>query len=119
VVLLNIGLVSLLGGLSVLQIWRIHYDHQLYAEWQKSSLRQARSSRVFSHSMIAELPEPVQRYYKYAIAEGATLRGVVTLNMQGQFGMGTKHAPLYQPMCAQQILAALGGSFGKCSPAVD
>ncbi len=63
----------------------------------------------FSAEMVADLPEPARRYFLFAIAEGTPLYTVARLEMEGQFGMGDKATPNYQPMQARQVLAAPEG----------
>lgn len=63
----------------------------------------------FNQNMVADLPEPARRFFKFAIAEGAPLYTVARLEMEGQFGMGDKAAPGYMPMRAFQVLAAPEG----------
>lgn len=63
----------------------------------------------FSRDMVADLPEPARRYFKFAIREGTPLHRVADLTMQGQFGPGTKAHPNYMPMRAAQVLAAPDG----------
>lgn len=67
--------------------------------------RQPASPPVFSHSMLAGLPEPAQRFYRFAIAEGAPLVTVVDVQMQGRFDLGTIDAPSPQSMQARQVIA--------------
>ena len=64
---------------------------------------------LFSADMVADLPEPAQRFLTFAIREGTPLYTVAYLEMNGQFGLGDKTTPKYIPMSAKQILAAPEG----------
>jgi hypothetical protein len=59
--------------------------------------------------MVADLPEPARRYFAYMIQPGTPLVPVTEIDMTGQFSLGTKDDPRYQPMEARQILAAPEG----------
>ena len=65
--------------------------------------------QIFSFDMISGLPEPAQRFFTFAIAEGTPLLTVARIEMEGQFGMGAKADPGYLPMHATQVLAAPEG----------
>ena len=60
---------------------------------------------VFRPSVIADLPEPARRYFRYTIQLGTPLRTVVELTMSGELGLGSREFPNYRPMTARQILA--------------
>lgn len=60
---------------------------------------------VYDPALVADLPEPAQRYFNYTIRKGAPLRSVAEIDMTGEIGLGTLDAPGYQPMQAFQILA--------------
>ncbi|OXT02008.1 hypothetical protein B7H23_03495 [Notoacmeibacter marinus] len=64
---------------------------------------------MFSAAMVANLPEPARRFLTFAIAEGTPLYTVARIEMEGQFGMGDKEKPGYQPMRATQVIAAPEG----------
>lgn len=92
-----------------LVVWR-HSDRRAdSAEMDRLIALQPSDPPVFSLEMVAELPEPAQRFFTFAIAEGAPLSTVAVIEMEGQFGMGDKAAPGYMPMQATQVLAAPEG----------
>lgn len=64
---------------------------------------------LFAEEMVADLPEPARRYFSYAIRTGTPLLPVAEIEMTGQFSLGSKDDPSYQPMEARQILAAPEG----------
>lgn len=78
-------------------------------EWRRLAARQTKSGAVFDPAQVAHLPEPAQRYFGHVIAPGTPLHGVVAISMRGRFSLGTRSAPAYQPMRAEQILAAPHG----------
>ena len=79
------------------------------AEWLRLAALQPANPMRFDPAMVADLPEPAQRFFKFAIAPGAPLLSVAEIDMGGQFSLGTKDAPNYRRMQAQQILAAPHG----------
>lgn len=60
---------------------------------------------AFSLDMVADLPEPAQRFFAFSIAEGTPLATIVELEMRGEMGLGTRDEPRYQAMQAKQVLA--------------
>ena len=65
--------------------------------------------------MVADLPEPARRYFRFTISDGTPLYTVATLKMQGRFSLGSKAAPNYMDMSAMQVLAAPDGFVWKMS----
>lgn len=80
-----------------------------HAEWRRLARLQPALPKRFAPELIADLPEPAQRYFRFAIEPGTPLWPVVEIDMQGQFSLGTKDAPGYRPMEARQILAVPDG----------
>lgn len=68
---------------------------------------------MFDAGLIADLPEPAQRYFSFCILPGAPLRMVAEIAMSGELGLGTKARPSYLPMRAEQILAPPYGLVWK------
>lgn len=79
------------------------------AEWDRLSALQPEDPALFDEAMVAGLPEPARRYFTYAIRPGTPLLTVAEIEMTGQFSLGTKDDPRYQPMEARQILATPEG----------
>lgn len=99
-------LVIVLTGLAVL----VRLDRRAdRAEWDRLAALQPDDPRVFDERMVADLPEPARRHFTYAISPGTPLLPVVEIEMMGQFSLGTKDDPRYQPMEARQVLAAPEG----------
>ncbi|GGL81798.1 DUF6544 family protein [Wenxinia marina] len=105
-----------LAGLSIVALaaiglvaWRQLDHRQDRSEMSRLLALQPSDPPRFTASMVAGLPEPAQRYFRFAIAEGTPLYTVARLEMEGQFGMGDKSSPGYLPMSATQVLAAPQG----------
>jgi len=92
--------------LVVLRLWDGRADS---TEWQRLAALQPSAPALFSTDLIADLPEPARRYFTFAIQPGTPLLPVAEIDMTGQFSLGTKDNPSYQPMEARQILAAPQG----------
>lgn len=91
-----------------LHLWRRADARATAAEEARLADLPARA-RVFDPALVADLPEPVRRYFAFAIAPGTPLYRRVTLQMEGELGLGTKEAPGYFPFEASQIIAAPEG----------
>jgi hypothetical protein len=63
----------------------------------------------FDPSLVADLPEPARRFLSFAIAPGSRLSTVAEIRMQGELSLSSKQDPRYEPMRAQQVLAAPRG----------
>ena len=79
------------------------------AEWDRLAALQPEQPEFFDPEMVAGLPEPARRYFSYTIQPGAPLLPVAVIEMKGEFSLGTKEDPRYQPMEARQILAVPEG----------
>lgn len=79
------------------------------AEWNRLIALQPSDPVPFAPEMVNELPEPARRYFTYTIEAGTPLLPVAEIDMTGQFSLGTKDNPAYQPMAARQILAVPEG----------
>ena len=79
------------------------------AEWNRLAALQPDTTEIFAPERLADLPEPARRYFAYTIQPGTPLLPVAEIDMRGQFSLGTKEAPNYQPMEARQILAVPEG----------
>ncbi|WP_112323412.1 DUF6544 family protein [Oceanibium sediminis] len=95
-----------LVGLAVLAFLDRRADR---AEWERLTALQPKDPPLFTAQMVADLPEPARRYFTYAISPGTPLLPVADIGMTGQFSLGTKDDPRYQPMEARQLLAAPEG----------
>ena len=79
------------------------------AEWNRLAALQPNTPEIFAPERVADLPEPARRYFAYTIQPGTPLLPVAVIEMTGQFSLGTKEDPRYQPMEARQILAVPEG----------
>lgn len=79
------------------------------AEWTRLAALQPDAPVSYDPKMVAELPEPAQRYFNYTITPGTPLLTVAEIEMGGQFSLGSRDNPSYQTMEAYQILAAPHG----------
>jgi hypothetical protein len=61
---------------------------------------------VFNKEMVADLPEPAQRYFLHAIAPGTPLANSVHLTMRGSIRLSPEQA--WMPLRATEILSTKG-----------
>lgn len=80
---------------------------------QRLISRQPARPAAFDYSMAAALPDPAQRFFRFAIAPGTPLHTVAEITMEGEFSLGNKKEPNYMPMRAEQVLAAPHGFLWK------
>jgi len=111
-----IALASLvLLAAALLIVWRLT-DHRADArEMDRLRALQPLKPERFSKALISDLPEPAQRYFRFAIAEGTPLLSVAQIEMTGKFSLGSQDAPNYMDMQATQVLAAPDGFVWKMS----
>ncbi|MBW4621726.1 MAG: hypothetical protein KME17_20470 [Cyanosarcina radialis HA8281-LM2] len=103
---------TILVGISILlaiafgslAIGQIRSQQEVDRIWQ--TLASAPTPKTFTKEAIADLPEPVQRYFLRAIALGTPLATTVELDMQGQFRLASDKPWL--PMQAQELLTSKG-----------
>ena len=107
--LVTLILAILAAGLLALFVLRGLDQRAMTAEWARLAAHQPSEPLRYSPDIVADLPEPARRYFAYTIQPGTPLYTVATIEMTGQFSLGTKEAPNYQPMMARQILAAPHG----------
>lgn len=96
-----------------LATWRRADTSAEQAAWASLAARQPSAPATFDLSMIAELPAPAQRLFRFAIAPGTSLYTVAEISMRGAFSLGDKTRPNYMPMQAEQLLAAPHGFVWK------
>lgn len=75
-------------------------------EWARLAKLQQKKPLKYDPEMVADLPEPAQRFFNFSIAPDAPLLSVAEIDMGGQFSLGTRDNPNYQTMEATQILAS-------------
>jgi hypothetical protein len=103
------ALVVLLVGVLALIALLIADRRSDRAERQRLAALQPAAPKRFDPRMIADLPEPARRYFRYVIQPDTPILPVVEIDMRGRFSLGSKHDPQYKSMEASQILAAPEG----------
>lgn len=98
------------GGLTVWRLLDRKADNHAWAELVTLA---ANDGAAFDPTMVADLPDPAQRYFLYTIEPGTPIRTAVELRMTGQLGFGGKDTPNYQAMHAHQILSPPHGLIWK------
>ena len=110
-----VGVSVLATAVLGLLVWRM-LDHRADdAEMNRLIAMQPIQPARFADDMIANLPEPARRYFRYVIAEGTPLYTVAELTMRGQFSLGIKAKPNYMAMEARQVLAPPTGFIWQMS----
>ncbi len=106
-----IYIIFALAGVSfvVLLSLRLYDWYADQDEWARLIGLQPISPIKYNPKIVAELPEPAQRFFNFAIAPGTPLLPVAEIDMGGLFSLGTRDNPNYQIMDAQQILASPHG----------
>jgi hypothetical protein len=103
-------LVVALLALLALRLWDGRADRM---EWARLAALQPTNPAMYDPVMVADLPEPARRFFNFAIKPGTPLLTVAEIDMGGEFSLGTRDNPNYQPMDARQILAAPTGFVWK------
>lgn len=97
------GIIVLLMIASLILIWlRVRNDRAVGELWR--SLETPPATETFMPEMVAELPEPVQRYFLHAIQPGTPLASSVQVKMHGSF----KLEQGWMPMQADEIISLEG-----------
>lgn len=96
-----------------LLVLRLMDRHAEREQWDRLAALQPSNPAKFDPEMVADLPEPVRRYFNFAIAPGTPLLTVADIDMGGEFSLGSRDEPKYRPMEARQILAAPTGFLWK------
>ena len=96
--LVGCGIVAVL----FLRFWDAKADKNLFDDLER---RATADLLRFDDAMLANLPEPAARFFRFAIQPGTELKTVAVIQMRGELSLGTKEQPKYQPMKARQILA--------------
>jgi hypothetical protein len=61
--------------------------------WAQLASTTARPAGNFYPAMVAHLPEPARRFFRFAIQPGARLASAVEISMEGELSLGTKDNP--------------------------
>lgn len=103
----------LAAAVLALQLWRLVDLRTADRAWQRLLPSAPAGPARFDPRLVAGLPEPARRYFLFAIRPGARLAPVALITMSGELGLGTKEAPGYVPMRAEQVLAPPHGLVWK------
>ena len=107
---LLIGIAAVLAVFVLALVLLVVFDRRAdRSEWDRLAALQPSDPMRFTPEMVGNLPEPARRYFRFAIQPGTPLLPVAEIDMTGQFSLGTKDDPRYQPMEARQILAVPEG----------
>ena len=107
---LLIGIAAVLAVFVLALVLLVVFDRRAdRSEWDRLAALQPLDPMRFTPEMVGNLPEPARRYFRFAIQPGTPLLPVTEIDMTGQFSLGTKDDPRYQPMEARQILAVPEG----------
>ncbi len=103
----------LLLAVACLYLWRL-MDHRTdRIEMERLLETQPLDPEKFDSRMLAGLPGVARRYFEFTILPGTPLHTAAHIFMTGQFSLGTKDAPAYLNMIADQVLAAPIGFVWK------
>jgi len=94
--------------LTALAVRRVHFHKTLQRLWRSLEPPQP-ASETFTPALVAEQPEPVQRYFLHAIAPGTRLATSAELAMSGEIKLGDK----WMPFTAQEIMRPFAGFIWK------
>jgi len=91
-------------------IFRVRNDQEINRVWR--SLETVAATEKFTPQLVADLPEPIKRYFLHAIQPGTPLASSVQVKMHGSFKLKQE----WMPMQAIEILSTAGflwqGSVG-------
>ena len=90
-------------GLTGLSLWRWSDTRADRRTWSALAATQPASPGRFYQEMVANQPDPAQRYFQFTITPGTPLYTVAEIEMTGQFSLGAKEAPNYMAMTARQV----------------
>jgi len=96
---------ALLAAGLIAQIWRWKDGCSDKKTWQGLARQSQYPVKTFHLSMLEDLPEAAQRYFRFTIEPATPLYTVSIVNMTGRIGLGDKHNPKYQAIQARQILS--------------
>ncbi len=110
----RLGIASLLlTAPGILGLRQVRDSRKVQRLWR--SLLISGGHEVFTTDMVAELPEPVQRYFLHALKPGTPLAASVELTMRGTIKLGQA----WHPFRARQILTPGCGFVWRASAALN
>lgn len=100
---------SAIAVLTILFLINVRYDRTVKKIWV--SLKSEPSNTIFTKNMVANLDEPVQKYFLHAIKLGTPIAAGVELEMSGSFRL--KPDADWIPMQASEIISQSPGFVWK------
>ncbi|HEY9771201.1 MAG TPA: DUF6544 family protein [Coleofasciculaceae cyanobacterium] len=97
--------------LLILLLIRLRYDRLVRQIWR--SLKSEPTGTIFTADLVADLAEPVQRYFLHAIKPGTPLASYVELEMSGSFRL--KPDADWLSLQASQIISTASGFIWKAN----
>lgn len=101
--------VLIMVAMAVLALWRLSDVRAENRVMAALHALQPTSPQTFNEAMLVGLPEPAQRYFRFAIAPGTPLYTVANIEMEGRLSLGTADNPNWMAMTAHQVLGAPDG----------
>ena len=95
----------------ILLLIRLRYDRLIKQRWR--SLKIKSTGNIFNSDMIAELDEPIQRYFLHAIEPETPLFANVELKMRGSFRL--RSSADWLKMHASQIISTAPGFIWRAN----
>lgn len=93
-------------ALLVLGIIQARTNADIARIWKIVQVESPSQQQFFSADMVAELPEPVQRYFLHAIAPGTPLANSVHITMNGSIRLAPDRD--WMPVQAEELLSTKG-----------
>lgn len=101
--------VLIMVAMVVLALWRLSDVRAENRVMAALHALQPTSPQTFNEAMLVGLPEPAQRYFRFAIAPGTPLYTVANIEMEGRLSLGTADNPNWMAMTARQVLGVPDG----------
>jgi hypothetical protein len=95
---------TMAAGVAALRLWRWADKRAERTVWRRLAAMPPRLPALFDPALLADLPEPARRYFRFVIAPGTRLSTVSEVDMEGELSLGSADNPRYQPMGARQML---------------
>jgi hypothetical protein len=95
---------TMTAGVAALHLWRWADKRAKRTVWGRLAATPPRLPALFDPAILADLPEPAQRYFRFVIAPGTRLSTVSEVDMEGELSLGSADNPRYRPMGARQML---------------
>ena len=107
------ALAVVIAAVVALTVLRMSDQRNADTVWKSLWSESTQDVGGFDRSMVDGLPEPARRYFLYTIGEGAPLRTVAEIAMEGEIGLGERSDPRYLAMRGHQVIAPPRGFVWK------